>query len=143
MSRASYQSGVWGPEERTPSLPFSRSQPFDIIIMCDANCFKVKIFFGVNFPQLKFYIYLQIAINGQHFAEFIHRIPYQRATHVVVEGDLMLNHVAWEGGSGGGGVGGFAPPPPSTSCTNNLTDSYVILSATKPLIDLQVRCIQR
>lgn len=42
ISRASYQSGVWGPEERTPSMPFIRSQPFDIIIMCDADCFKVR-----------------------------------------------------------------------------------------------------
>lgn len=42
ISRASYQSGVWGPEERTASLPISRSQPFDIIVLCDANCYKVK-----------------------------------------------------------------------------------------------------
>jgi len=41
LSRASYQSGVWGPEERTGTLPFSRSQPFDIIVLCDAECYKV------------------------------------------------------------------------------------------------------
>ncbi|CAB3373861.1 Hypothetical predicted protein [Cloeon dipterum] len=90
VSRASYQSGMWGPEEKTPSLPFARGQPFDIIIMCDSECFK-------------------IAINGQHFAEFIHRMPYQKATHVVVEGDITISRISWEGGFGGA-PGGFAPP---------------------------------
>ncbi|XP_059471352.1 elastin-like isoform X2 [Neocloeon triangulifer] len=90
VSRASYQSGMWGPEERTPTLPFARAQPFEIIVMCDNDCFK-------------------IAINGQHFTEFIHRMPFQKATHIVVEGDITISRISWEGGFGGA-PGGAQPP---------------------------------
>jgi galectin-9 len=41
LSRASLQSGVWGPEERTGVLPFARGQPFEMLILCDHSMFKV------------------------------------------------------------------------------------------------------
>lgn len=42
LSRASFQAGVWGPEERTGVLPFASGQQFEIIILCDPSSFKVR-----------------------------------------------------------------------------------------------------
>jgi hypothetical protein len=39
----------------------------------------------------------QVALNGIHFCEFPHRIPFQRISHFTVDGDVMISMVAFEG----------------------------------------------
>ena len=50
-------------------------------------------------------------MNGQHFAEFGHRIPYQRVSYLAVDGDVTVSLVQYEGGSNVPASGGFVPPP--------------------------------
>jgi galectin-8/galectin-9 len=55
---------------------------------------------------------LQIAVNGQHYTEFCHRIPYQRVTCLAIDGDVTISLIQYEGGSSVPGTGvGFVPPP--------------------------------
>ncbi|KAF4531718.1 hypothetical protein B566_EDAN009341 [Ephemera danica] len=93
LSRASLQAGVWGTEERTGTLPFGRGQPFEMLILCDTSTYK-------------------IAINSQHFTDFVHRVPFHLATHLVIEGDIDVSNLIWEGGSGT--PQGFVPPTPTS-----------------------------
>ncbi|KAK3915141.1 32 kDa beta-galactoside-binding lectin [Frankliniella fusca] len=71
------QQGGWQHEERDGGMPHSlhRGGHFQMLLMCEGHAFK-------------------IAFNGQHFREFRHRMPFQRVTHVSVEGDVSINSVS-------------------------------------------------
>lgn len=73
----SLENGTWGEELRVANLPIQRAQKFDIIIRCEADKFM-------------------IALNGQHFAEFRHRIPYERITHLAIDGDVTIIQISYE-----------------------------------------------
>lgn len=67
---------------------------------------------------------MQVAVNGQHFCEFPHRIPYSEVTHLLIDGDVSITLISWEGIVGVGSEsastfselnaeapqGGYAPP---------------------------------
>ncbi|XP_063895265.1 galectin-5 isoform X1 [Helicoverpa armigera] len=69
--RNTFTAGAWGKEERRGGMPLCRGDPFDMLIECDEVSFMVSI-------------------NGQHFCKYIHRIPYDRITHLVVFGDVKI-----------------------------------------------------
>ncbi|CAB1340418.1 unnamed protein product [Coregonus sp. 'balchen'] len=71
--RNSYLSECWGPEENTlPSFPFSPGEYFEMIILCEANQFKV-------------------AVNGVHHLDYKHRVQdLSRITELEILGDLQL-----------------------------------------------------
>nr|XP_034174669.1 uncharacterized protein LOC117601672 [Osmia lignaria] len=87
ITRNHIMSMSWGPEENEGPLCIQPGQEFEIFILCDHGCYK-------------------IAINGRHFAEFVHRLPYQKVTHLVIDGDVEVNSITYENVSTG--------PPPST-----------------------------
>jgi len=71
----SCRSGNWDNEERqSHQFPFMGSATFDLLIACDSN-------------QLK------VAVNGQHFITFAHRIPFQYIDAIEVRGDLRLQQI--------------------------------------------------
>lgn len=91
----------WGVEDVDGGMPLSRGDNFEVLVLCE--------------PQS-----LKIALNGAHFAEFPHRIPFQRISYLTVDGDAMVNVISFEGAAGGGptgqgfmapGGGAYAPPP--------------------------------
>lgn len=45
----------------------------------------------------------QIAINGQHFCEFPHRISFSDVTHLLIDGDVSITLISWETIVGVGG----------------------------------------
>ncbi|XP_046401388.1 uncharacterized PE-PGRS family protein PE_PGRS24-like [Ischnura elegans] len=101
VTRSSLQNQSWSGEENHGSMPLSRGQNFEIIILCDPAHFK-------------------IAINGQHFTEYVHRIPFSRVSHLAIDGDVTISLISFEGGYApppvaGNGVPGFAPVPPMPS----------------------------
>lgn len=49
-------------------------------------------------------------MNGQHFTEFGHRIPYQRVSYLAIDGDVTVSLIQYEG-SNVPASGGFVPPP--------------------------------
>lgn len=74
--RNAYMGG-WQHEELDGGLPhhLRRGGQFQMLFLCEPHGFK-------------------IAINGQHYREFRHRMPFERVTHVSVEGDVQVNNVS-------------------------------------------------
>ncbi|UYV78375.1 GALE5 [Cordylochernes scorpioides] len=78
VARNSLQAGQWGAEESQSNLfPFSPSQEYDILILCEADHFK-------------------IAVNNQHFTEFSYRLPLSTITHINIQGDTSINSIKFE-----------------------------------------------
>lgn len=61
---------------------------------------------------------LQIAFNGQHFREFRHRLPYQRVTHLGVEGDIQVSSVSGVMGCHGAADQMYNPVSSPPACKN-------------------------
>ncbi|KAF2894836.1 hypothetical protein ILUMI_11337 [Ignelater luminosus] len=85
IARNSFEDGAWGSEEDNGSVPIAPGQRFEILILCDPGSYKV-------------------AINGNHFCEFRHRIPFQKVDHLAIDGDVALGLISFESGAS-------APPP--------------------------------
>lgn len=68
------QGGGWQHEERHHSLPVAHGQHFQMLVYVQHDCFK-------------------IAFNGQHFADFHHRMPLEMISHVGAEGEVHVNNV--------------------------------------------------
>lgn len=77
VTRNHIESMTWGMEENAGPLWIQPGQEFDMLILCDYHCYK-------------------IAINGRHFAEFAHRLPFIKVTHLVIDGDVEIHSVAYE-----------------------------------------------
>lgn len=77
VTRNHIESMNWGLEENAGPLWIQPGQGFEIIILCDYHCYK-------------------IAINGRHFAEFAHRLPFIKVTHLVIDGDVEIHSVTYE-----------------------------------------------
>ncbi|XP_058809900.1 protein pygopus-like [Phymastichus coffea] len=77
ITRNHIQSMTWGPEENSGPMWIERSAPFEIIILCEYQCFK-------------------IAVNGRHFTEFGHRFPYSKVTHLVIDGEVEISSIFYE-----------------------------------------------
>lgn len=75
----------WGSEVRSKNLPLRKGEPFEMIILADSNEFK-------------------IALNGQHFAVFGHRMPKESARFLIIKGGIQMNFIRI--------CGSFVPPPP-------------------------------
>lgn len=77
VTRNHIESMTWGMEENAGPLWIQPGQEFEIMILCDYHCYK-------------------IAINGRHFTEFAHRLPFIKVTHLVIDGDVEVHSIAYE-----------------------------------------------
>lgn len=74
--RNSLISGSWGIEEAWGNgTVVNPHAPFEIMILAEHEQFK-------------------IAINGAHYCEFRHRVPYQQITHLSIDGDLDIDRIS-------------------------------------------------
>ncbi|XP_074075120.1 galectin-7 [Macrotis lagotis] len=70
----SFERGAWGQEERSPSLPFQKDQPFDLLLIATSDNFK--------------------AVSGDSvFHQFAHRLPLELVQVLEVGGDVQLQSV--------------------------------------------------
>ncbi|KAJ6663830.1 hypothetical protein lerEdw1_009909 [Lerista edwardsae] len=72
----SQQGGRWGPEERALGMAFQAGAYFELIVHVQAHCY-------------------QVSINGSHFLEYRHRVPFYSVQTLEVKGDLSLNHISF------------------------------------------------
>lgn len=94
--RNTLQNQVWGAEERYGGCPIAYGQLFDVLVLAEANQWK-------------------IAINGNHFCTFNHRLPVHTARYVSVSGSCVIHAITAEMDSAvAGGSGAVAPPYPGT-----------------------------
>ncbi|XP_029164320.1 pro-resilin-like [Nylanderia fulva] len=103
ITRNSIESMAWGAEENFGPMWIHLGEKFEIKILCDYHCYK-------------------IAINGRHFAEFAHRLPFIKVTHLVIDGDVEIHSITYEHISVDPSKGSatapedvpanFGPPPP-------------------------------
>ncbi|CAH1791185.1 unnamed protein product [Owenia fusiformis] len=61
----------WGPEEDSGAFPLKKDSAFDIVILVQDDCFRV-------------------AINGQHYCEYNHRVMKDNIREVMIDGDVAL-----------------------------------------------------
>ncbi|XP_049715944.1 galectin-9-like isoform X3 [Elephas maximus indicus] len=71
------QKGSWGPEERKMQMPFQKGQPFEICVLVQSPDFKV-------------------AVNGSHFLQYSHRVPFHRVDTISVQGALRLYSIEFQ-----------------------------------------------
>lgn len=77
VARNHIESMTWGMDESAGPLWIQPGQEFEILILCDHHCYR-------------------IAINGSHFTEFAHRLPFIKVTHLVIDGDVEIHSIAYE-----------------------------------------------
>ena len=77
ITRNHIVSMTWGLEENDGPMWIQPGQEFEMLLLCDFSSYK-------------------IAINGRHFAEFVHRLPYEKVTHLVIDGDVEVQSISYE-----------------------------------------------
>ncbi|XP_042299577.1 galectin-9-like [Sceloporus undulatus] len=95
-----HEKGRWGPEERVYNMPFQSSVYFEIIINVRSHCY-------------------QVSVNGSHFLEYKHRLPFHLVQNLYVDGDISLNCINFQGAAAS------APPPYAPPAYNVITATNV------------------
>lgn len=90
--RNSIQSNRWGAEESFGSFPLSPGSRFEFMLLVEASEYR-------------------IAINGSHFTEFRHRLPYEAVSHLAIDGDVHIESIDIDGGSLSSVAPTYAVPP--------------------------------
>ncbi|CAH0698397.1 unnamed protein product [Spodoptera exigua] len=67
----------WGPEETQGPLPLSSGEPFEVFIHCYEHAFKAFL-------------------NGSEICDFSHRIPIERISHVMIDGDALIYQIDFD-----------------------------------------------
>ncbi|KAK2846647.1 hypothetical protein Q5P01_009646 [Channa striata] len=86
----SCQNGSWQSEEKIRSMPFSKGQTFELVILVTSQGYQIKV-------------------NGNEFHHFKHRIPFDRVRSLHITGDVSIQTINVIGGGMGGGMGGGYP----------------------------------
>uniref|UniRef100_A0A5S6QUZ3 Galectin n=1 Tax=Trichuris muris TaxID=70415 RepID=A0A5S6QUZ3_TRIMR len=61
----------WGLEENAGYFPFKLGEQFEVLVLVETESYK-------------------IAINGEHYTEFRHRLPFTAVNAIVIDGDVTL-----------------------------------------------------
>ncbi|XP_057657025.1 uncharacterized protein LOC130894314 [Diorhabda carinulata] len=78
IARNSYINEEWGEEQGEGELRIGEAESWEIIVLVDESDYK-------------------IAVNGQHFCEFPHRISYSKVTDLLIDGEVSITLISWEG----------------------------------------------
>ncbi|XP_043574206.1 lectin, galactoside-binding, soluble, 9 (galectin 9)-like 1 [Chiloscyllium plagiosum] len=83
-----YKEQCWSSEERKQEMPIQRGESFQILILVQADCYKV-------------------AVNDKHFLEFKHRIPISRVDSIFIDGQVEIVSISFPNNNT---AAMFAPP---------------------------------
>ncbi|XP_033014267.1 galectin-4-like isoform X2 [Lacerta agilis] len=92
------QHGRWGAEERAYNMPFQPNIYFEMIINVKSHCY-------------------QVSVNGNHFLEYRHRLPFHEVQTLQISGDVSLNCISFAGTN---------PPPPYTPPAYNVVTATTV-----------------
>uniref|UniRef100_A0A665UDW4 Galectin n=1 Tax=Echeneis naucrates TaxID=173247 RepID=A0A665UDW4_ECHNA len=81
------QDGSWQSEEKIRSMPFSKGQSFEMVIMVTSQGYQIKV-------------------NGNDFHTFQHRMPVERVCAMQIAGDVSIQTINVIGGGYPGNMGG-------------------------------------
>uniref|UniRef100_A0A8D3BF58 Galectin n=1 Tax=Scophthalmus maximus TaxID=52904 RepID=A0A8D3BF58_SCOMX len=87
----SCQNGSWDSEEKVRSMPFSKGEAFEMVIVTSSQGYQIKV-------------------NGSDFYTFEHRIPLQRVCAMQIAGDVSVQTINVIGSMSGQPV--YNPPVP-------------------------------
>ncbi|XP_060639578.2 galectin-4-like isoform X1 [Anolis sagrei] len=91
------QNGRWGPEQRVRNIPFQPGVYFEMILNVKSHCY-------------------QVSVNGSHFLEYSHRLPFHLVQKLFVNGDITVNCINFVGNT---------PPPYAPPAYNVVTATNV------------------
>ena len=57
-----------------------------------------------------FYVHVQLKLNGQHIADFAHRLPKETAQFIVISGEVSISYIKFQSGGQGPHGGGVSDP---------------------------------
>lgn len=119
LVRNSLQHGQWGLEEAWGNgSVMAPNQAYEFIILVEPSQFK-------------------IAVNGAHYCEFKHRIPFEHVSHLTIDGDVDIERIAISSSSQqiGTAYQPTAPPtaPNPSTASNTPYPPYPIGGATMPM----------
>ncbi|XP_018332659.1 galectin-4 [Agrilus planipennis] len=77
IPRNNFKDNMWGDEESDGTCPIGAGEHFEIIILSDDNQYK-------------------IAVNGQHYTTFAHRLPNSLVSHLDIEGPVQITLISFE-----------------------------------------------
>uniref|UniRef100_A0A8C0J292 Galectin n=2 Tax=Chelonoidis abingdonii TaxID=106734 RepID=A0A8C0J292_CHEAB len=105
----------WGREERKYEMPFFKGHPFEIRVLVKCDSF-------------------QVAVNGNPFVEYKHRIPLSKVNHLSVSGDVDVAIISFQTTAVSANCMYFSPVPYHTSIFGGFYPSRsVIITGTIPL----------
>ncbi|XP_062869767.1 galectin-9-like isoform X2 [Trichomycterus rosablanca] len=70
------QSSSWGPEERSSPTPIPRGSNFNVTFLINRNSYSV-------------------VVNGVHFKEYLHRIPFSSVNAISVRGGVDIQSISF------------------------------------------------
>uniref|UniRef100_A0A3Q4MF42 Galectin n=1 Tax=Neolamprologus brichardi TaxID=32507 RepID=A0A3Q4MF42_NEOBR len=73
----SCQNGTWGTEERKYNSPFPAGSSFTLVIAVTRD-------------------FYQVSINGSHFMEYRHRLPFHQVDTIAVGGKVEISSIAFQ-----------------------------------------------
>ncbi|XP_077606055.1 galectin-9 isoform X1 [Crocuta crocuta] len=71
------QNRSWGTEERKMHMPFQMGIPFELCFLVNSCDFKVTV-------------------NGNHFLQYSHRVPFHRVDTISVSGAVNLSYIGFQ-----------------------------------------------
>lgn len=93
--RNSLINGQWGLEEAFGNgSTFTPHQPFEFMILCEPDKYK-------------------IAVNGGHYCEFRHRMPYEHVSHLSIDGDVDIDRIQITSSSSSSSSSSYQPSAPN------------------------------
>lgn len=92
-----YKDNKYSDEARGGGCPIKYNSPFEILILVQEDKFKVwRNHLNSDQGCCEMFFLPQIAINGQHFTDWIHKLPLSKAKFLQIRGNVKIATITFE-----------------------------------------------